>query len=85
MSTVLGNVDVTTLDAGFERGNGNAVIKPTMRILYVAFMVRPHTSTFHSMHALIMTMSLCARPQGIMNIVLFNAVIAIMGGVSLVN
>ena len=80
---MLGNVDVTTLDAGFERGNGNAVIKPTMRILYVAFMVRPRTRTFHSMHALIM--SLCARPQGIMNIVLFNAVIAIMGGVSLVN
>merc|ERR1712166_770629 len=51
---MLGNMDVMMLSTGFEAGNGNAIIKPTMRLLYISFMA-------------------------IMNIVLFNAVIAIMG------
>ena len=37
---VLGNMDVMMLSTGFETGNGNAIIKPTMRLLYISFMVR---------------------------------------------
>ena len=33
-------MDVMMLSTGFEAGNGNAIIKPTMRLLYISFMVR---------------------------------------------